>query len=820
MHRRYLLLFMAFSASLLLSLSLKAQNGSCPPNLDFEMGDFTNWQCRIGSLNGDGSINWQAPGGPVPNRQTMMFIGNAGTDQYGGFPQLNPNTGGLFSVMIGNTNSPPGKQASEVSYTYTIPASATVFSMIFWYAIVLHDPVTGHQTFERPRFQARIFNVTDNVPLPCVDFDFIATAGLPGFRSSLLNPNVLYKDWTPITLNLSSLAGKTIRLEFVTLDCTRGGHFAYAYVDVSSMCNGVISGNYLCPNTPDITMTAPYGFQNYTWYSDNTFTTVIGTQQTLNLNPAPAVGSVIPVIVDPYPSFGCRDTLYATIDIATPPPANAGPNKIVCNGAGVQVGAPPLAGYSYNWLPAVNVSNPSISDPIATPPTTNPTEFIVEMTDQITNCVARDTTIVTTASIDNSLGYIGPHEICIGEAGPTLNVSNSVTGVQWCEVNTGPIAGANGYNFSPMVSGNYYAVITQGGCTDSTRKELYTVHPLPVPAFDINRDTGCIKISSFDFHNMSTAPDGANMTYVWTFSDAIVQTSTDVTRTFNNVGLFDVYLMATSEFGCKDISAKQFFRVMPQGKPNFSVDSICTGRPVLFKNLSQENGAAQASYVWDFNNGGPQVNVKDPLPVVYNVPPGKYDVTLKMTTLGCESDTQKVIRNVQVNRQAPGVKYHDITVPEATAKFIHVRDTIGSVYNWRPRLNLTHYDTRYTEVTTNDDITYFIDIADKHTCVTTDTLSILVLKKPGFYLPSGFTPNGDGLNDVVRPYLIGMKGLYSFAVYNRWGHLIYFTNTYGEGWDGKHQNVTQAAGVYVWILRFYNADNKLVTEKGTLSLIR
>ena len=104
--------------------------------------------------------------------------------------------------------------------------------------------------------------------------------------------------------------------------------------------------------------------------------------------------------------------------------------------------------------------------------------------------------------------------------------------------------------------------------------------------------------------------------------------------------------------------------------------------------------------------------------------------------------------------------------------------------------------------------------------VTTDTLNILVLKKPGFYLPSAFTPNGDGLNDVVRPYLIGMKGLYSFSVYNRWGHLIYFTNTYGDGWDGKHQNVTQAAGVYVWILRFYNADNKLVTEKGTLSLIR
>ncbi len=820
MRRYFTLLFLALPASLILSLSAKGQAGSCPPNLDFEMGDFSNWECRIGSLNGDGSVNWQGVGAPVPGRQTMLSLANAGTDQYGGFPQLNPNTGGRFTVKLGNTNSPPGKQVSEIAYQYTIPANANVFSMIFWYAIVLYDPGTGHATWERPRFKARIFNVTDNVSLPCVDFDFIAASGLPGFRNSPLNPSVIYKDWTPITLNLSSLAGKTIRLEFDTYDCTRGGHFGYAYVDVSPMCNGVISGNFLCPNTPDITMTAPYGFQNYTWYSDITFSTVIGTTQTLTLNPAPAVGTVIPIIVEPYPGFGCKDTLYATIDIAAPPLANAGSDKVVCSGRGVQIGSPPLPGFSYNWSPAANVSNSTISDPIATPPTTNPTEFIVEVMDQVTNCKSQDTTIVTTASIDNSLSYIGPHEICIGEAGPTLNVSNLVTGIQWCDVTTGPIPGETGINYSPLVSGNYYAIVTQGGCTDSTRKELYTVHPLPVPSFTMSRDTGCIKVSSFDFNNTSTSPDNANMTYLWTFSDGSTQTSTNVARSFNNVGLYDVFLMTTTEFGCKDITAKQIFRVMPQGKPNFSFDSICTGRPVMFRNLSQENGSLSVNYIWDFNNGGPQVNIKDPFPIVYNSAPGKYDVTLKMTTLGCETDTQKVVRTVQVNRQAPGVTYRNITIPEATTKFIHVRDTIGSVYNWRPRINLSHYDTRYTEVTTTDDIIYYIDISDKHTCVTTDTMYIQVLKKPGFYLPSAFTPNGDGLNDVVRPYLVGMKGLKSFSVFNRWGNLIYFTEKYGEGWDGKHQYETQASGVYIWILRFYDASNKLVTEKGTISLIR
>jgi gliding motility-associated-like protein len=95
-----------------------------------------------------------------------------------------------------------------------------------------------------------------------------------------------------------------------------------------------------------------------------------------------------------------------------------------------------------------------------------------------------------------------------------------------------------------------------------------------------------------------------------------------------------------------------------------------------------------------------------------------------------------------------------------------------------------------------------------------------VLKKPGFYLPSAFTPNGDGLNDIIRPYLIGMKGLKSFSVFNRWGNLIFHSTTYGEGWDGTGHGDKQPPGVYVWVLEFYNENNTLVTERGILTLIR
>jgi gliding motility-associated-like protein len=144
----------------------------------------------------------------------------------------------------------------------------------------------------------------------------------------------------------------------------------------------------------------------------------------------------------------------------------------------------------------------------------------------------------------------------------------------------------------------------------------------------------------------------------------------------------------------------------------------------------------------------------------------------------------------------------------------------GNIYNWTPTIQLNSYTSRYVEFTAVDDVKYLINISDVHTCLTTDTMEILVLKKPGYYLPSAFTPNGDGLNDVARPYLVGMKSLKSFSVFNRWGNLIYYSQKEGEGWDGKSKGVDQNAGIYIWVLEYYDNSNTLIKQKGTITLIR
>lgn len=789
----------------------KAQSGLCPSNLDFEQGDFSGWECRTGTAG-----SYPLPNiGMVPGRHTIIDATTAMNDPYGPFSQMCPNGSG-YCVKLGNNQT--GSQAESISYTYTIPSTLTNFSMLFYYAVVLEDP--NHAFNEQPRFRARIADASTGSPLPCVDFDFISGSSTGGFQPSPNNPSVLYKEWTPVSINLNLYIGRTIVLEFITEDCTRGGHFGYAYVDVNTSCNGAITGNYICPNDPGITLNAPFGFQGYRWFDDMTFSNVIGTAQSLALTPPPAVGSVFPVEITPFSGFGCLDTLYAVVDVGTPPVSDAGPDQVICKGRRVTLGAPPVPGYSYSWTPAGEVSNPNISNPFAFPATPNPTIYTVTTTDIINGCISTDEVTVSTFFVDTAMTVTGKPDFCENETPPVLAVKNTLTSVQWHELTGGPIPGATGINYQPALSGIYWAEITEGGCVDSTRQYQVFRHLLPVSAFTPSNDTGCVTNNSFTFTNNSNAPDGAAMTYLWKFSDGTTDVNADQVKTFTPTGTYNIKLVTTTEFGCKD-STDTNVHIMPNGIPDFVWDSVCTTRPVQFTNLSNENGSPQAWYVWDFNNGDPLYPLKDPPTVTYNTAPGKRDVTLKIVTLGCESDTQTVVKTIQVNKQAPGYTYKTITVPQGSSHYLHVRDTIGNIYNWRPATSLSSYNTRFTEFfAINDDVRYYIDITDLHTCVTTDTIQMLVLKKTGFYLPTAFTPNNDGLNDLVRPYLIGMKGLKGFSVFNRAGQLLYYTKTYGEGWDGKYNGVDQGTGVYVWILEFYDGNNKTRLEKGTITLIR
>jgi gliding motility-associated-like protein len=91
---------------------------------------------------------------------------------------------------------------------------------------------------------------------------------------------------------------------------------------------------------------------------------------------------------------------------------------------------------------------------------------------------------------------------------------------------------------------------------------------------------------------------------------------------------------------------------------------------------------------------------------------------------------------------------------------------------------------------------------------------------PEVFVPSAFTPNSDGRNDILRPIAVGMQRIELFNIYNRWGQLVFSTSVNGTGWNGTVNGQQQGAGTYVWMVKAINYNGAPYVQRGTAVLIR
>jgi gliding motility-associated-like protein len=139
---------------------------------------------------------------------------------------------------------------------------------------------------------------------------------------------------------------------------------------------------------------------------------------------------------------------------------------------------------------------------------------------------------------------------------------------------------------------------------------------------------------------------------------------------------------------------------------------------------------------------------------------------------------------------------------------------------WSPAINLDNATSFNPVFKGNTEQQYIIDIKTKAGCVTTDTQLVKLVKSVEIFVPNAFTPNGDGINDDLKPVFFGIKELHYFRVYNRWGQLFYQTQTLKQGWNGTFKNIKQEMQTVVWMLEALGVDGIIYTRQGTSVLLR
>jgi gliding motility-associated-like protein len=144
-------------------------------------------------------------------------------------------------------------------------------------------------------------------------------------------------------------------------------------------------------------------------------------------------------------------------------------------------------------------------------------------------------------------------------------------------------------------------------------------------------------------------------------------------------------------------------------------------------------------------------------------------------------------------------------------------------YSWTPLVQDLSCVTCFNPLsTTTVDLTYTVAITDEpRQCFTTyNTFSIRINPLTSLDVPSAFTPNGDGTNDIIYADGWGIRKLLYFRIYNRWGQLLFDSNDQRSGWDGTFRGSPQNMENYVYQAAAETYLDKVITKTGSFRLLR
>jgi gliding motility-associated-like protein len=164
-------------------------------------------------------------------------------------------------------------------------------------------------------------------------------------------------------------------------------------------------------------------------------------------------------------------------------------------------------------------------------------------------------------------------------------------------------------------------------------------------------------------------------------------------------------------------------------------------------------------------------------------------------------------------------KLNDIDCSTAAAQ---LQATGTGQFSWSPASSLDNSTVANPLASPNATTLYTVSAVDFTTnCVATDTITVVVNKigATSFFIPSAFTPNGDGLNDCFKvSHFTFMKSV-EVSIFNRYGSMVFHTTTDNDCWNGTYRGKEADTGNYVYYIKAEDNCGKFY-KKGNLILIR
>jgi gliding motility-associated-like protein len=209
---------------------------------------------------------------------------------------------------------------------------------------------------------------------------------------------------------------------------------------------------------------------------------------------------------------------------------------------------------------------------------------------------------------------------------------------------------------------------------------------------------------------------------------------------------------------------------------------------ICFGTSAQLNASGGNAYFWTPPNYLTDRTIPNPIAVN---PPGTIRYTVTVTDiLGCPKPvSSSLLVIVQKVNASTGTGDTSVVLGQP----LQLNATGGTTYLWSPARWLSDIDIANPVALPQDNVDYTVKVSNAAGCFDQATIKVKLFKvAPGFYVPTAFTPNGDGRNDYFRILALGLKSMDAFKVFNRFGQLLFSdTHVESKGWDGTFKGSFQ-----------------------------
>ncbi|MFM2360134.1 MAG: hypothetical protein RLY16_2127, partial [Bacteroidota bacterium] len=395
--------------------------------------------------------------------------------------------------------------------------------------------------------------------------------------------------------------------------------------------------------------------------------------------------------------------------------------------------------------------------------------------------------------------------LCAGQ-NLQLTGANTLAGTSFSW--SGP-AGYSSAQQSPLINaipvnqqGSYILTALLNGCTHKDTVEV-VVNPIPNAAFTSNLPvcTG----QTLQFTNTNTL---AGSTYTWTGPSGFAANQQNPSKT--NVQLIDAgwYKLTVVANGCSKTDSLQV-SILPTPTVSFAtISPVCQYQPTI--NLTASGNPSGGTGVFSGNG----VTASQFTPSV--VSPGNQLIRYTYTaTNGCSNFAEQTILVHPAPVVNAGPDKNIMT--GSSVQLVASSSSLPNVISWLPTTGLLQPNQLQTVAAPTVTTLYTISVTDVNGCIGKDSVRVNVLSE--VFVPSAFSPNGDGIND--RWNIFGLDALPNceVSIFNRYGQLIYQSRGYTQPWDGKYKNERQPIGAYAYLI-YLNDGFRKTPLKGMVMLIR